>query len=79
MHPLNVTHLVIGLILLGLSGLWAADQAGWINDYTYVMPVLLVLAGAVGLLAFALRGAFGPDRAQPGNQAGGNPEEEVIS
>ncbi len=56
MHPLNVTHLVIGLVLLGVSGLWAADQAGWITDSTYVLPVLLVGAGVIGLVAFALRG-----------------------
>jgi hypothetical protein len=56
MHPLNVTHLVIGLVLLGVSGLWAADQAGWITDSTYVLPVLLVGAGVIGLIAFALRG-----------------------
>jgi hypothetical protein len=56
MHPLNVSHLVIGLVLLGISGVWAADQAGWITDSTYVLPVLLIGAGAIGLLAFTLRG-----------------------
>ena len=56
MHPLNVTHLVIGLFVLGVSGLWAADQAGWISDSTYVLPVLLVGTGVIGLIAFALRG-----------------------
>jgi len=67
MHPLNVSHLVIGLVLLGVSGLWAADQAGWISDYTYVTPVLLVAAGAIGLLAFALRGVFGGTTRQTDN------------
>ncbi|MGD9962066.1 hypothetical protein [Nocardioides sp.] len=64
MHPLNVSHLVIGLVLLGVSGLWTADQAGWITDSTYVLPVLLVGAGVIGLLAFALRGV-GSRRTEP--------------
>ena len=79
MHPLNVTHLVIGLVLLGLSGLWAADLAGWITDYTYVMPLLLVAAGAIGLLAFALRGSFHPEREHPEGRARDNQEEEITS
>jgi hypothetical protein len=56
MHPLNVSHLVFGLIVLGISGLWTADHAGWINNNHYVLPVLLVAAGAIGLVAFAFRG-----------------------
>jgi len=58
MHPLNVTNLVIGLVLLGISGVWAADRAGWIQDNHFVLPVLLVGAGAIGLAAFAFRGAL---------------------
>ena len=58
MHPLNVSHLVIGLVLLGVSGLWTADHAGWINNENnnYVLPVMLVTVGVVGLIAFAFRG-----------------------
>jgi uncharacterized membrane protein len=56
MHPLNVSHLVVGLVLLGISGLWTADHAGWTNDNHYVLPVILVAAGVIGLVAFALRG-----------------------
>lgn len=74
MHPLNVSHLVVGLVLLGVSGLWTADRAGWITDTTYVLPVLLVAAGAIGLLAFALRGVFG----EPDNQATADPTETGI-
>jgi hypothetical protein len=59
MHPLNVSHLVVGLVLLGIAGLWTADQAGWINNNHYVLPVLLVAAGTIGLIAFALRGVTG--------------------
>jgi hypothetical protein len=57
-HPLNVTHLTIGLILLGLSALWGADAAGWTDfgDSAYLVPVLLIGAGLIGLVAFTLRG-----------------------
>jgi len=57
-HPLNVTHLTIGLILLGLSALWGADAAGWTDfaDSAYLVPSLLIGAGLIGLLAFTLRG-----------------------
>ena len=56
MHPLNVSHLVVGLVLLGISGQWTADHAGWTNGNNYVLPVMLVAAGVIGLVAFALRG-----------------------
>ena len=56
MHPLNVSHLVIGLVLVGIAGQWTADHAGWTNGNNYVLPVMLVAAGVIGLVAFALRG-----------------------
>ena len=57
-HQLNVTHLTIGLILLGLSALWGSDAAGWtdVGDSAYLIPVLLIGAGFIGLVAFVLRG-----------------------
>lgn len=62
-HPLNVTHLTIGLILLGISAIWGADAAGWTNfgDSAYLFPVLLIGAGVIGLIAFALRGSRTPE------------------
>lgn len=61
-HQLNVTHLTIGLILLGISGLWAAHAAGWVGDVdgSHVVPFLFIGAGLVGLVAFASRGARRP-------------------
>lgn len=58
-HPLNVAYLVVGLVYLGIAGSWAlhaggvidTDQAGW------VLPLVLVLAGVIGLVAFAARAA----------------------
>jgi cytoskeletal protein RodZ len=62
MHPLNVSNLVIGLIVLGISGLWVAHETNAITDFTYVMPALLIMAGAIGLLAFVLRGRMSRSR-----------------
>jgi len=62
-HPLNVAHLTIGLILLGISAIWGADAAGWTSlaDSAYLFPVLLIGAGVIGLIAFALRGTRSPE------------------
>ena len=62
-HQLNVTHLTLGLILIGVSALWGANAAGWTDfgDSAYLFPVLLIGAGLIGLVAFTLRGTRRPD------------------
>ncbi len=58
LHPVNVTQLVLGLMFLGIAGTWAlvasdtlgTDQLGW------VLPLLLVVAGAGGLIAVVAKG-----------------------
>ena len=57
-HPLNVSHLVVGLVFLGLSGSWALRTAGLVDtrDVGWLLPVVLVAAGVAGLAAFAFRG-----------------------
>jgi len=57
-HPLDVSYLVVGLVLLGIAGTWAlraadvvdSDQIGWL------LPLVLVGAGVVGLVAFTAKG-----------------------
>ncbi len=60
-HPLNVSYLVIGLAFLGISGSWALHQSGVIDaaDLDWLLPLTLVIAGAVGLVAFFARGFDG--------------------
>ena len=60
-HPLNVSYLVIGLAFLGIAGSWALHQAGVIDgaDVEWLLPLTLVVAGAIGLAAFAARGLGG--------------------
>lgn len=57
-HPVNVTHLVMGLVFLGIAGSWALRQLGVIGAEggRWVLPVILVLAGAAGLVAAVARG-----------------------
>lgn len=54
----KVTHLVVGLVLLGIAGMWALDAAGvapWTTS-RYLAPAVLVVAGLVGLAASLLTG-----------------------
>lgn len=57
-HPLNVSYLVVGLVFLGISGAWGMRTADIIdnNDVGWLLPLVLVVAGAVGLAAFAAKG-----------------------
>jgi len=58
-HPLNVAYLVVGLIFLGIAGSWALHAGGVIDTAQagWVLPLVLVMAGVIGLVAFAARAA----------------------
>jgi len=58
-HQLNVAYLVVGLVYLGLAGSWALHAGGVIDNAQagWVLPLVLVLAGVIGLTAFAARAA----------------------
>jgi len=57
-HPLNVSYLVVGLIFLGLSGSWALRESGVVDlgGAAWLLPMTLVAAGVIGLVAFAAKG-----------------------
>lgn len=59
-HPLNVSYLVVGLVFLGISGSWALHQIGLVDlgGMHWLLPLLLIVAGVVGLAASAVRGLF---------------------
>jgi hypothetical protein len=61
-HPLNVSYLVVGLAFLGISGSWALHQAGVIGgaQVEWLLPLSLVIAGGIGLVAFMVRSLRGP-------------------
>ena len=58
-HPLNVGHLVMGLTLLGLFGVWALVRGDVVtgDDIRWLLPVPWVLAGLAGLTASAVTGS----------------------
>jgi hypothetical protein len=57
-HPVNVTHLVMGLVFLGIAGSWALRQLDIISAEggRWVLPVILILAGGAGLVAAVAKG-----------------------
>jgi hypothetical protein len=68
-HAVNVTHLVLGLVFLGIAGTWALSAGGVVDlEARWLLPMVLVLAGAAGLVAAMARTARrrpGPSEADP--------------
>ncbi len=55
-----VLYLVVGLVYLGLAALWALSASGAVSiDDTWLLPGLLVVAGAAGLVAALAGGRLG--------------------
>lgn len=54
----SIPHLVIGLVFLGIAAAWALHAAGVIEPVQaqWVLPLILVVAGAAGLLTTMARG-----------------------
>ncbi|KQY56533.1 MULTISPECIES: hypothetical protein [unclassified Nocardioides] len=52
-HPVNTGHLVMGLVFLGLVGIWAlvAGEAVDDDDIRWLLPIPWVAGGAIGLAA----------------------------
>lgn len=61
-HPLNVSYLVVGLVFMGLAGSWVLREAGVIDlgEVRWLLPLTLVVAGAIGLIAVAAKGLRKP-------------------
>lgn len=79
-HPLNVSYLVVGLAFLGIAGSWALHQAGVIGsaEVEWLLPLSLVVAGGIGLIAFmarSFRGSrSGPTTTETSTTGTGSPE-----
>lgn len=56
-HPLEVGHLVMGLVFLGLAATWGLHELGLVRaaDVDWLVPLALVAAGLLGLAGFAVR------------------------
>jgi hypothetical protein len=57
-HPVNVAYLVVGLVFLGISGTWGLRAADIVDtgESAWLLPLTLVAAGVIGLVAFAAKG-----------------------
>lgn len=57
-NPVNVSYLVVGLVFLGLAGSWALREAGVVDlaEVRWLLPLTLVLAGVIGMVAAAVKG-----------------------
>jgi len=57
-HPVNISHLVMGLVFLTFVALWGLVQTDVVHDgaLRFLLPIPWVVGGAVGLLV-ALVGA----------------------
>ena len=56
-HPVNIAHLVMGVVLLGLATIWALIEtnSASASDLRWLLPVPWVAAGIAGLVATAPR------------------------
>ncbi len=62
-HPLEIGPLVLGLVFLGIVAAWSLFELDVISgaDTAWILPVVLIGAGALGVVLAATR----PRRAQP--------------
>lgn len=58
-HQVNIGHLVMGIALLGILGVWALIQTDTVtgDDIRWLMPIPWVFAGVVGLAVTAVTGS----------------------
>jgi len=57
-HPVNVSHLVFGLVFLGIAATWALRQADVVeaDGLRWILPLVLLVAGGAGLVASVAKG-----------------------
>ena len=73
-HSVKITHLVFGLLFLGVAVVWALVVGDVINenDLAVLAPAILITAGVIGL---AVSLASGRNRRNRDNQTFGHPAE----
>jgi hypothetical protein len=73
-HPVNVAHLVMGLVFLGVAGAWGLGQLGVIDAESsrWLIPGILVLAGGAGIVAAVAKG-LSKGKDEPVDQSAGEP------
>jgi hypothetical protein len=76
-HSVKITHLVFGLLFLGVAVVWALVVGDVINedDLAVIAPAILIVAGVVGLAASL---ASARNRRNRDNQVFDQPTESPI-
>ncbi|WP_028651266.1 hypothetical protein [Nocardioides halotolerans] len=89
-HPVSIGHLVVGIALLGIVGVWALIQTDTVagHEVRWLMPIPWVVAGAVGLAATAFTGSrryavrhtgwVGSAPEEPADDAGADDRSETV-
>lgn len=59
-HPVNIGHLVMGLVFLTFVGVWAVVETGafvvnTVEDLRWLLPLPWIIGGGAGLIATLLR------------------------
>lgn len=57
-HPVNILHLVMGVVFLGAVTIWALveNQVASTDDLRWLIPLPWVIAGAAGLMVIMMSG-----------------------
>ncbi len=60
---LRIGYLVMGLLFIGIAGLWLLGNQGLLTaaDFTLAGPIVLIIAGSLGLLASVINRARGTE------------------
>ncbi|MGL5809194.1 MAG: hypothetical protein ACRCYQ_04540 [Nocardioides sp.] len=60
-HPVNILHLVMGLVFLGIVAIWASISTDVVStsDLRWLIPLPWVIAGGLGLLVIMVSGRRG--------------------
>lgn len=63
----KAAHLVVGVIFLGITAMWALAEAGTVDWHgsRYAVPVILLVAGTAGLIASLAGGRRRRPRSAP--------------
>lgn len=71
-HPVNLTHLIMGVAFAAFALIWVAVTAEWlpVDDLRWVLPLPWLLAGSAGLLAATLGGRRSERGPEPGGDVG---------
>jgi hypothetical protein len=66
-HPVNILHLVMGVVFLGVVSIWALleGEVATTEDLRWLIPLPWVVAGGAGLVVIMMSGRRDAEAATP--------------